>query len=430
MRQLLNSANDIKMKRLILAAIMTVVSGLVALDGGSLVASAWHGEVVEKDGVPHILNPVEPASAATPMQLEKTWEAGGDDEDYLFGVLSEFTTDESGNIYVLDSQLNEVLVFSSTGEYLRSIGREGEGPGEFRRPSDMFLTPGGDVAVLQRMPGKIVTMTKDGEPIGTYPMPDYDGMRMFHAGELAGETVVVSQMTMSRSESGMEVTSSLVAVDEDGNKTAVFHEDTQKRDFANMVFDEKTMQGALVWSAGKDGRVYTSDNFDAYTIKVWSPDGEVERVIEREYKSRQRNEEEMERNKPRIMIRRGNQTSQPEAIASETDRDVQQIYPRADGSLWVLSSKGAYDCKDGEIATLDVFDPDGKFMHQVTFKGEGDYVDDGFYVMDDYFFVVTDLNSARRAQFGGGGDEEEMDEEAEPMRILCYELGKTMVSKQ
>ena len=118
MRRLLNSPNDIKMKRLILAAILTVVTSLMALDGGNLVASAWRGEIVEKDGVPHVMNPAEPAAAATPITLEKMWEAGGDDEDYLFGVLSQFTTDESGNIYVLDSQLNEVLVFSSTGEYL------------------------------------------------------------------------------------------------------------------------------------------------------------------------------------------------------------------------------------------------------------------------------------------------------------------------
>lgn len=417
------------MRRLIVAAVMTVITSLIALDGGELVASAWQGKMVEKDGVTHVLNPVAPASAATPISLDKRWEAGGDDEDYLFGVLSQFTTDAGGNIYVLDSQLNEVLVFSSTGEHLRSIGREGEGPGEFQRPSDLLLTPGGDVGVLQRMPGKIVTMTTTGEPIGTYPMPEYDGMRMFHQGRLAGDRIVVNQMTMSRDEEGMELTASLVAVDAEGNEVARFHENTTKRNFANMSFDEKSMQGALVWSTGADGRVYTSDNFDDYTVKVWSADGKVERVIEREFEHRKRNEEEIERNKPRIRMRRGNNTVQPDVSASDTDRDVQEIIPRPDGTLWVLSSKGAYDCKGDELATFDVFDAEGKFMHQITLKGEGDYVDDGFYFAGNHFFVVTDLRSAQRAQYGGDDEAAEVDEEAEPMRILCYELGATVARK-
>jgi len=423
MRQLFKTP----LRRLILAAILAVASSLLALDGSRLVAGAWQGKIVDKDGIPHVMNPAEPAAAVRTIELQPRWEAGGDDEDYLFGVLSQITTDAEGNVYLLDSQLNEVQVFSSTGEYLRTIGREGEGPGEFRRPSDLFMTPEGNVGVLQAMPGKVVMMTKEGEPIGNHPLPDDDGMRMFNRGCLAGDKLVLNQMQFARKEDGMEMKSALIAIDADGKQTATYLENTRKRDFAKMVFDEKTMQGALVWSAAPDGHVYTSDNFDAYTIKVWTSDGKVERVIERTCEPRVRSEEERERNKPRIMIRRGNQTQQPEVIASETDRDVQAIYPRGDGSLWVLSSHGAFDAPSGTIATFDVFDPEGRFMNQIALKGHGNFADDGFYVVDNHFFVVTGLRSAQRSQFGG--DDEEVNEDAEPMRVICYDLGATIAKK-
>ena len=64
-------------------------------------------------------------------------------------MIAQIATGPEGDIYLLDQQLTEVKVFSRAGDYLRTIGREGEGPGEFRRPGDMFLLPDGNVGVLQ-----------------------------------------------------------------------------------------------------------------------------------------------------------------------------------------------------------------------------------------------------------------------------------------
>lgn len=52
-------------------------------------------------------------------------------------------------VFLLDQQLSEVKVFDSAGQWLRTMGREGEGPGEFRGPVDLALLPGGQVGVLQ-----------------------------------------------------------------------------------------------------------------------------------------------------------------------------------------------------------------------------------------------------------------------------------------
>ena len=120
----------------------------------------------------------------------------------------------------------------------------------------------------------------------------------------------------------------------------------------------------------------------------------------------------------------------PEMITSETDRDIQNIYPRDDGSVWVLSSHGAFDGGEDVIATFDVFDRDGKFIEQVTLKGRGDYREDGFHVVGDRLFVVTGFRSAQQAMFGGSDEEEVVDEDVEPMSVICYHIGPIVQTKK
>jgi hypothetical protein len=404
-----------------LAAVLFLLSPFAA----PVQAATWEGKEVDKDGVPHMMNPATPIEEPTALQLTQRWEVGGDDDDELFfGVLTQITSDDKGNIYVLDAQLSEVFVFTPAGEYIRSIGREGEGPGEFRRPSDLFITPSGNVAVMQRMPGKIVLLTPDGDPIGNHALPETDGMRMFSGGRRAGDDVVLSAQQMRRTDGGFEIKSSLIRVNTDGEQLATYAERTDTRDMANMEMDEKTFgRGALVWSTDPNGRVNTSEDFDTYHIDVWAADGTLERVIERDYESRVRTDEEKKRSMPRVRIRRrGGRAQQMNIKMSDTDRDIQQLYPRGDGSLWVLASRGAFDADDKTIATFDVFDSEGRFINQITLRGDGDFVDDGFHFVGDRLFVVKGLRTAFDAMVGGADEDAEPVADPEPMSVICYGL--------
>jgi hypothetical protein len=94
----------------------------------------------------------------------------------------------------------------------------------------------------------------------------------------------------------------------------------------------------------------------------------------------------------------------------------------------VLSSRGAQDCPEGTIATFDVFDSDGHFQQQISIEGDGNFSDDGLHFVGDRLFVVLGFQSARDAMRGGDEDSEEIDEDdAQPMAVICYELGGTIV---
>jgi hypothetical protein len=66
--------------------------------------------------------------------------------DPLFQSIRSFRVDEEGNIYVLDMRALKLLKFDRTGKKVYSIGRKGQGPGEFMAPSGIEL--GKDNSIL------------------------------------------------------------------------------------------------------------------------------------------------------------------------------------------------------------------------------------------------------------------------------------------
>ncbi len=72
-----------------------------------LAVSAW--------AVPHQSNEAVPTGGKRSIELEELWTVGGtDDEENLFGVITQVLVDEEGLVYLLDQQLSTVSVFSPT----------------------------------------------------------------------------------------------------------------------------------------------------------------------------------------------------------------------------------------------------------------------------------------------------------------------------
>ena len=412
------------------ARVLTLaLAALVALSlvGPGVYAGNWKGQVTKKNGAAHVMNPSEPMESPITIQLVEQWRLGGDtdDEDEFFGVINRVVTDKDGNIYLLDSQLNEVKVYSTDGEYLNTLGREGEGPGEFRRPVDMFFLPDGNLGVLQLAPGRIVMLTTDGEPAGEYPLVQNEAGEtlIFVGGQLMGSNLLLIQQENKLGEGKIDITRCMTMINSEGKEVKRLHQEVRTMEFANAVIDEKVWSTFdRRWQVSPDGRVFAVTQFPDYEIQVWNSDGALEQVISREFDKYKRTEKEIE-DVYNIFEAFTRQVPNAQIKISDFDQDISNIYPRDDGTLWVMNARGLRDEGDGSLGSFDVFNRQGQFVREVTLKGEGDPQQDGYFFVGDRLFVVTGFLDAAMAAQGGAADTGEDEEEAEPMAVICYQVG-------
>jgi hypothetical protein len=85
--------------------------------------------------------------------------------------------DALGRIYVLDPALFRVIVFDSTGDFVREFGRKGEGPGELTFPISVTASDQGEVLVFDGDKGALVSFLLYGDGVQQHPFP-YSVMRM------------------------------------------------------------------------------------------------------------------------------------------------------------------------------------------------------------------------------------------------------------
>ena len=97
--------------------------------------------------------------------------------------VSSLALDDDGNVYVLDQGARNIRVFDPAGAPLRTIGREGAGPGEFATPYSLAWT-GDTLAVLDPGNGRLELVTREGRHAATWRGSRITGrqVRLWQAG--------------------------------------------------------------------------------------------------------------------------------------------------------------------------------------------------------------------------------------------------------
>lgn len=109
----------------------------------------WKGTIEEEDGVMIIKNPKDPVYSEDIFSLEEEISIGKPKgrEEYMFSQIIDVGVDDEENIYILDFKEAHIKVFNKNGEYLRTIGKRGQGPGEMKRPTNIHITPGNEILI-------------------------------------------------------------------------------------------------------------------------------------------------------------------------------------------------------------------------------------------------------------------------------------------
>ncbi len=73
-------------------------------------------------------------------------------EHFIFGEIASVGTTRQGTVIVIDRKTEDVRLFDARGQFLQRLGRRGQGPGEFRAPHSLLVTPNDEIwiADMQR----------------------------------------------------------------------------------------------------------------------------------------------------------------------------------------------------------------------------------------------------------------------------------------
>jgi len=365
---------------------------------------------------PHQANGPVPRDGVQVLDLQQVWQRGQAEDDLFFGSVNAVALGPDGNIYVLDQQQSQVFVFSAEGEEVRILSREGEGPGESRRPEHMVFLPDGSLGLVQYINGKIIRIDLEGLPLDSWMPPGYTpesgGMGSIRRARSRGGSFVVNGANVSPSEQGMLRTQYLVRC---GEGTEIETEYLSRTTAAQLMVSgwiekDHYFPSHDRWDIDQTGNLLAAADRNTYRVSVYDREGRVIRTFGREAKPWRRTEAEKQEMRDALTVIRDGQRVDVKVEVEDASPAISSLFVRPDGEIWVLPGDGDKEQPDGIMQTFDVFDPAGLFIRQVRIKCPGNPEEDRFILLDAHrAALLRGAVQARRNTFGGSrGDEGEV----------------------
>lgn len=131
-------------------------------------------------------------------------------EELLFGDIESVARDAKGNVIVADGQALEIRVFGPDGGWVRSLGREGEAPGEFLDLTGAWVLSDGGILALDYRLDRITRFGAEDASVRTATFSNPEDLIVLPVG-LGGTGAVLSRASFFsyRNPFGRTVTGSL-----------------------------------------------------------------------------------------------------------------------------------------------------------------------------------------------------------------------------
>jgi hypothetical protein len=140
----------------------------------------WKGTIIEKDGVVIVKNPKEPLYENAEFNIVQDLKIGqqAGKPEYMFSQITSLEVDAKGNIYAAESKENHIRVFDKKGVYLRTVGRTGQGPGEFTFPRHVHVNLAGEIMATDEGSRSVKVFSPDGSYLRQYLLKTFYPMEM------------------------------------------------------------------------------------------------------------------------------------------------------------------------------------------------------------------------------------------------------------
>jgi hypothetical protein len=370
--------------------ILWLISGLAICCSSSKqgeTPAGYEPTVVLEDGLRILINPDFPKEGRFNLGLTEELSLGEEEEEDV-AVLNrpiDVRSAADGTIYVMDWGDILLKVYGADGSFLRTIGRKGQGPGEFDAPSYFDMTPDGHICLLDSRSRRIEIFDPSGDLVRDFRLEGFNTWIKCDAGGwlyFARETRGEEEKVLNKWQELPVLTSIFRVSAKEGEPQLV-------GDFSGKVVrimktgEESTMSVGsafdIVWLVGRDGRLFAGFNKD-YRLGVYSPEGELLFKFGREHTPVEN---------PRFKQGATHRYLPAFHWASVMDED---------DNLWL----NLYD-EDEESVTYDVFSPEGIYLRQVkspvrifSFNGGRIYSilrpEDGFPSVKRFAYTLEEPN--------------------------------------
>lgn len=278
------------------------------------------------------------------------------DSNYVFGAVSSATLTTDGNIAVLDMQKIVISLFTPNGEFIRNIGRQGSGPGEFLYPAAIASRPEGGFLVSDLMGNKLIDYDSNYEYIseqtGFYPSPPL----AFVA--IEGMEIIALKSVIDESEDHISMGKAIGRwTMEDPDPSVTYYSSLSRFNPNDMNSSE---DNAVLFAASVNGNVFTSQiSPDVYSFTSWSRDGEeLFTNVDENFQPERRTQEDINAEIEQIDRRMSSQGLSASAIGWNPNPDkfaISSLFVDGMDRLWV--SKGTT-----QTPYFDVYDLSGVYL--------------------------------------------------------------------
>lgn len=236
----------------------------------------WKGTVEEMDGVTVVKNPKEPMYGMDVFELEEELsigEAKGTDE-YMFSLVGSIDVDDEERIYVSDWKESHIKVFNRDGTYLMTIGRKGQGPGEFERITEIKIISPNELMVFDGKSRRLSYFSLDGKLNKSKSLAE---IQILDLKINSKRNFILSSVRLHQVNEETAVSfTDLRIYDEDLNLITTFASSKPSDVFTPFL-------PFLVWGLTANDNIVYGYN-EAYKFQVLSPDGRAQKKIIKEYK--------------------------------------------------------------------------------------------------------------------------------------------------
>ncbi len=351
---------------------------------------SWSGSISDSAGVVMVSNTDQGTwSSSGQWTLDEELRIGTveGDQNLMFGTVGMIAVDSEGNLYVMDSQAQRVQVFSAGGEFLRTIGGPGGGPGELGRGVAFCLMAAGDILTIPDLANqRINRFSTDGEVLPSSPLSFDNGIpALFRATDDGRIVYQIRPMPMPGQATPPDSMDTILVLNPDGTPG-----DTIMRFKSG---ETVTMRGGApritiyspepAWDVTSDERVLFGVS-DSYRFGVYS-NGEPERIITKPFERQPVTENDQQAAISFIEQAAIAQGAPPQALEQlrsiisfgEYMPAFSAILSGPQQTIWVQHIQSAGDLSEEELADFDiiqdagapewdVFDADGRYLGVVT----------------------------------------------------------------